>query len=51
MFLCLVACDNLQQTNMIYDDDGDDDDDDDDRFTTKSFAGAFKQTRYRLGEV
>jgi len=29
----------------------DDDDDNDDKFTVKSFAGAFKQTRCRLGEV
>jgi len=27
------------------------DDDDDDKFTVKSFADAFKQTRCRLGEV
>jgi len=44
IFLCLVAYDKLRSVNEH-------DDDDDDKFTAKSFAGAYEQTRCQLGEL
>ena len=45
IFLCLVAYDKLRSVNEH------DDDDNDDKFTAKSFAGTYEQTRCQLGEL